>query len=237
LNGIAFERRRDYSVPSLNVGIVHLEAAVATPALLALMQQKVDTYLCPSDVAPLLNVGRTFPFSANNSTNPLATSNYIGVNRSRGSSINDHIRRGGIFFENKGVKFRDILDGTSSTLMLGERRWQYNNVAGGISLARAGVVFGINARNYGNRGRNAQVGDCGPKINYTMDTNLPRARRGFSSMHPGGTQFALADGSVRFISETIDADVGANQYATTNATDSTYERLCAKADGNPVGDF
>ena len=28
--------------------------------------------------------------------------------------------------------------------------------------------------------------------------------RGFKSMHPGGVQFAMADGSVHFISETID---------------------------------
>jgi prepilin-type N-terminal cleavage/methylation domain-containing protein len=108
---------------SLNVGIVPLEVAATSTTLLPLMQESLETYRCPSDVAPLTNPGRTFPFDANNATNPLATSNYIGVNASRGSRTDDHTVRGGIFFENKGVKFRDILDGTSSTLMLGERRW------------------------------------------------------------------------------------------------------------------
>lgn len=46
---------------------------------------------------------------------------------------------------------------------------------------------------------------------------------GFSSQHPGGAQFVLADGSVHFLSEDIDQTL--------------HEHLSTMADGTPVGRF
>jgi len=45
----------------------------------------------------------------------------------------------------------------------------------------------------------------------------------FSSKHPGGTQFLLGDGSVRFVS--------------TNINNQTYQRLGTIGDGNVIGDY
>jgi prepilin-type processing-associated H-X9-DG protein len=51
----------------------------------------------------------------------------------------------------------------------------------------------------------------------------PRYVGGFSSSHPGnGANFALGDGSVRFLKETIDRSV--------------YRRLGHRADGEPIDD-
>ena len=222
----------------LNVTTAQLPDDVVTPALLAVMQQPISAYRCPSDVAPKTNPGRPFPYDG---TNELAVSNYVGNHRSRGSGRGDNRARGGLFFEDSDRTFCDLRDGTSHTIMLGERRWEFKDTVGAFGLARAAVIFGVNRRNNGNTGRACQVADGGPRINYNYDqtTNLApaRARRAYSSEHPGGAEFALADGSVRFISETIDADQGANQYSTNNAINSTFERLCARRDGEPVGDF
>ena len=45
----------------------------------------------------------------------------------------------------------------------------------------------------------------------------------FSSLHPAGTQFVAADGSVKLISESIDMQV--------------YHALCTRAGGEAVGDY
>ena len=57
---------------------------------------------------------------------------------------------------------------------------------------------------------------------------------GFSSQHPGGALFALCDGSVKFVAETIESKIGSMNDTTTWGT---YQKLGARNDGQVVGDF
>jgi prepilin-type N-terminal cleavage/methylation domain-containing protein len=202
-----------------------------------LMTNSMVGFRCPSDDGPITNIGRSFPGFNNSGAAALSTSNYVGNNNSRVSAQFDDPQTGGVFFEDRGLKFGDIRDGTSKTILLGERRWQYSDINGTLTSARAGVVFGINAREVGQRGRNAVVGDGGQKINYNH-TNTNRSARGFSSNHPSGSVFVLCDASVRYITDSIDADINTNNQQTKNAAvNSTFERLLARQDGQPVGDY
>lgn len=201
-----------------------------------LMTSSMTGFRCPSDDGPITNIGRSFPGFNNKGAAALSTSNYIGNNNSRSSAQFDDAQTGGIFFEDRGLTFGDIRDGTSKTILLGERRWQYTDINGTLSSARAGVVFGINARQVGQRGRNAVVGDGGQKVNYNH-TNLNRSARAYSSNHPTGAVFVLCDASVRFFNDSIDADMRSNQQSNNAAVNSTMERLLARQDGQPIGEY
>ncbi len=230
---------------SLDVGNRPLGDAVGTPNLLALMQTRIATYRCPSDVAPDLNtVGdRKILAGPNTSGGPYETavSNYVGVHGIAWRSDNGARGTRGLFHMLGGsapavaIRFRDILDGTANTLMIGERAWQYKRDDNDAwTSTGAGSIYGI--RDNKNLQKNSGVvGTSLARINFSFDNNSARRRSLFSSFHPGGAQFALGDASVRFIPETIDfSDNGSQSNGTSGKVDSVYERLVARDDGQPV---
>lgn len=75
----------------------------------------------------------------------------------------------------------------------------------------------------------------------TYDPNF--TSRSIRSLHPGGAQFVLCDGSARFVSETIWSleywliGDGTTTGAIASGQFSTYMRLYFMEDGQPVGDY
>jgi prepilin-type processing-associated H-X9-DG protein len=137
------------------------------------------------------------------------------------------------------ASFQDITDGTSNTFAIGERNWRRRQANGTEGLPVAGLVFGCRGRASGvtnDWGLMDVVGVGRFRLNYDQGL-VTRLKRAFGSAHPGGGQFALCDGSVRFISQTIDADMQSTQQSLTADPDSTWEYLIAIADGRAVGDF
>ena len=237
----------------LQVGNIRMKNAITAGGpqdRLTVMQTPVATYRCPSDPAPDINSSKVLQDSAGVGRQ-LATSNYIAMNSSRkwhtsdgawvtgpgegqlnqwGSGPGADHSPNGIFWRNSKVRMRDITDGTSNTVMVGERAWELNNPAGTNFTCRAGVVFGEQITNEQSEVHRGLGSTAGP-LNFANNN----CNRGFSSRHAGGGQFVMADGSVRFISENIDY----NGLFTggTNAVDSTLERLAARNDGQVVGEF
>jgi prepilin-type N-terminal cleavage/methylation domain-containing protein/prepilin-type processing-associated H-X9-DG protein len=91
----------------------------------------------------------------------------------------------GVFGNRTPIKITDITDGTSNTLLFGE-------CLGGLSVG--GFDFQLSWMGCGALGTRLGLGRAG--IPYEKGgSNWVR----FSSAHPGGVQFCLADGSVRSI--------------------------------------
>lgn len=142
--------------------------------------------------------------------------------------VNDALN--GIFYGRSRTRFGDILDGTSHTVMFGEilinenvrrspghdTRGRYYNCWGGGCLFSTAYP------------PNTSVGDRPDRWCIHLPPELPCAAGGehvlsARSHHLGGAHVALADGSVRFISDTIEL--------------RTWDALGARNSGEWLGSF
>jgi len=249
------------AVDAMSVGNTWLDNGGPNDAITlypTILQTPIPGYRCPSDVGPALNTNRTY-----RSNFAVAMSNYVGNNSAlepvgfRPTQPYGNWR--GLFIENQGLGFRDVLDGSSNVFAIGERRWQVKQTGTGSAIVNVGASMVFGRRDLSATSGSGHVADVVAggvvKINVSdaavaTASQSARSRQGFSSQHPGGAQFSLADGSVRFVSETIDTqgfdntglNVAAvlamsNPAASSAAIDSTFEYLLAIQDGNPVGDY
>lgn len=232
---------------SLQVG-QDIRSALDDTTKLALMQQVYPAFKCASDTAPTFNDRRQFAGYSNTIRN-LSTSNYVGWNSGSwgwlpGDTAGAESRKG-LFTMNSNIGFRDVTDGLSNTIMLGERMYKTFQSGTCTINCKAAVIFANEWNNlFANSRRNPRYGNTntlgmgegginaiitGDPTNPGLNCNAICAR-GAASYHVGGAQFAMADGSVRFISETID-------WKPDIAVNSTFERLGAIADGQIIGSF
>ena len=223
---------------ALNVGPVTFASNLDLPANRVLLQTTLSIYRCPSDDGPNLNVDRVVR-SHTNVAVETAISNYIGSNSTGTVDGNPPGLRRGLFIRDQGTKFSEISDGTSNTFAVGERAWRRRLTDGSIAIPAAGLISGCRGQATGimvDYGLMDVVGVGRFRLNYNQ-TLVTRAKRAFSSNHPGGCQFAFCDGSIHFISETIDGDMNAAQQSNDADPNSVWENLIAIGDGNTLGAF
>lgn len=132
------------------------------------------------------------------------TGNYPHV----GNTTTDHggVAQGGMFFRNSNLGFKDVTDGLSNTLAMGELSGETNPASGcgsvyrpwtqGASNGGAGVA-NYSCRNVARQISRYQCWQSGVATRLFSDAQ-------FSSQHVGGTHFLMGDGAVRFVSENID---------------------------------
>lgn len=173
----------------------------------AAAQAKMPFLTCPSD--PQLNVTRTIATLHNWETASggsitysywateygLGVTNYLAVSGYFGQ-INRHAswnQLRGIFGQRSKTNMRDITDGTSNTLMIGE-------ATGDMKSTTTTPPNNLNFR---------WINTPAMVTAWGLDPNGTNPYR-FSSLHTGVVQFALADGSVRALSVNLDSTLYQN---------------------------
>lgn len=230
---------------TLNPGQLTLSQNLAAGGTqLAAATTPLPAFKCPSDVGPEVNNWKddvTYNRNASSDgTNDIsiATSNYVvvsDVGDSTTPQVNP-ITYGpplGTFWLNSKVGFRDMTDGTSTTLILGERAFQFEQLRAG-----AGNALGFSPRGDMRRPSLAVQGIPYWGLNQSV-INAAHQSRGFSSVHVGGVHFLMGDGAVRFISDNIDHKPNSLPAGSNHGTmcDSLLEYLMTRSNGDVVGEF
>ncbi|PQO27679.1 prepilin-type cleavage/methylation domain-containing protein [Blastopirellula marina] len=205
---------------TLQVGKQRLVDAAGTTQGPKILGQSLEAFNCPSDARTSDASPRAVAGA------PLGLSSYPGVNGT-GPRVYYYdegptASASGIFTDRvKGYAFRDITDGSSNTMMIGERHFKLPFNTNTTYTQWAGTTNG-NQDNSGYYGSMEVAGCTGYPLNEPEPTNW-QFRHWFSSLHPGGAMFAFADGSVHFLPETIDQNI--------------YQNLSNRSDGKTLGEY
>ncbi len=186
----------------------------------------VKTFICPSDTAPSV-----VPYTSGGNTYSMGANSYVGVG---GTSVfyfkgapspagapTTGMTQDGIYYLNSQIKIRDITDGTSNTLALGERSrvdpvydlipynegayilenqtgWAWANYYAGENTI-GGAVQQINW--------NLGMVISGPPYSDPNSFYTYQRLQVFGSQHTGGANFCAADGSVHFLTNSTPLNV------------------------------
>ena len=208
---------------ALQVSGSSLLDALQDPVRMPLTQTPVEAFACPSDKKDQL-----FPTAAQGGRDwdsgvylptPLyqpPSSSYAGCKGHRNNKGDGM----GAVAGTKVIEFANIVDGTSNTFLAGERHSPVN-YGTWIGVANPGAGGWILCR-------------TSNRLNGTNSWS-------FLSWHPDGANFALCDGSARFVSELVEFDndgrgSGATRTQILNRADTmgVYQRLGMRDDRQPI---
>ncbi|MEZ6131006.1 MAG: DUF1559 domain-containing protein [Planctomycetaceae bacterium] len=159
------------------------------------------------------NMGTLIGYSGDNCYGGSVT-NAAGM-RAPGGCMNAN----GVFFISSSVRFRDVIDGLSTTIFVSEvidSGGDANMLGGGGSDRKHCFSGGADSNPPTEMSEYLIAAESNDPINqYTEEAA--------GSYHVGGAQFALGDGSVRFISENISMTI--------------YQAISTRAGGEVVGEY
>ncbi len=188
-------------------------------------QIKVSSYVCPSDLPSNPRSLGVYPQTPQCSYAMVAgVTDSVEYNLASTNPNCGAIQPDGLFGQNWNCDFRDILDGLSNTVTVGEASRFRNEPSGYFNTwSYGGVFFQPGTMN---DTRPMCIAYTVPQINtqaqqylistvyqpsvlsdlqtwWTNPLSITYGQYGFRSQHPGGANFVFADGSVRFLKQTI----------------------------------
>jgi prepilin-type N-terminal cleavage/methylation domain-containing protein/prepilin-type processing-associated H-X9-DG protein len=185
--------------------------AVNSYAATALRLKVVPGFICPSDsgVQPVIDIPA---YITKTSICKMASASYVGsAGTVRPTCKLCRDRFDGVFGRNHPVEPRELEDGLSQTLAIGERATDWANAA----------LWGVVPNSILLDNQRPDKFAAGPAYvlgttfkdgfnicdDQTIDNDSTSYAESFGSVHPGGCNFAFCDGGVRFVFENVDPGV------------------------------
>ena len=160
----------------------------------------VAVYACPADERQTKAWGTHRKLT-------VAVSGYLGV---LGTDV---AAKDGVLYRGSATRLADVTDGTSNTLLAGERPpspdfWRGWWYASGSPTGSGDTILGVREQTGGSR-TFAESCPFGPYAFRPGSLDDPCDAFHFWSRHAGGAHFAFCDGSVRFLPYSADATLPA----------------------------
>jgi prepilin-type N-terminal cleavage/methylation domain-containing protein/prepilin-type processing-associated H-X9-DG protein len=199
---------------------IRFDLDIKHPANTAARTMTLKVYLCPSEPRP-------DPFMVVDANGgPLvmvAHSSYVGMNGAPNGVTSDAFDNNGAFLRNMRFLMKDIPDGLSNTLFIGERCTAMSNTTW-VGAVQGAVVPDLKYNDQADQLANAE-GDSALVLAHGSTTHLPNNPMvldadAASSFHIQGVNFLFGDGSVQSINSGIDPYV--------------YQALCTRNGGEAI---
>jgi prepilin-type N-terminal cleavage/methylation domain-containing protein/prepilin-type processing-associated H-X9-DG protein len=194
---------------------INFDVAIQMPQNLTMRIQPIDMYLCPADNMPKVwttteGVAWVYAGEIFSSFQPIcdvAGANYVGVFGIGEPGVDGD----GVFFRNSSIRWVEITDGLTNTMLVGERSLHLN--AGRGHATWVGSVPGATLWSCAPDPFDPDAGVCrredgsGMTLGHTGEGNGPGALMGdvnqFLSRHGMGAHFLFGDGHVRYLDNSI----------------------------------